>query len=132
MDAQIGSAVAFNRKPRMTTFNVAEEFTDEPGGRFYSDGDGSGEEFRDEHLTRLVNEALESNEVVTINFDGVWGIPTSFSEEAFGGMIRHNPQWPAARVFQLVHIEAPKSPKLWAYVAFAQQAFQRAVEKAQG
>lgn len=114
----------------MTIFYVARQFTDEPGGRFYTDGDGSGQEFREKHLVGLIQQALASGEGVTINFDGVLGLPTSFSEEAFGGLIRTNPQWRPQDVLRLLTIEAPNSPRLWAYVTFAQRALKRAAENA--
>lgn len=112
----------------MTVYRVADEFSDEPGGRFYTDGDDSGQEFREEHLKALVQSALDTNEPLILNFDGCYGLPTSFSEEAFGGLIRHNPDWPARRVLELVRIEAPQTPRLLSYVAFAQKALKRAVE----
>jgi len=64
--------------------NVAEQFTDAPGGRYRKDGDFSGEEFREEYLEKLFNMC----ETLTVILDGAYGYPTSFLEEAFGGLVR--------------------------------------------
>jgi STAS-like domain of unknown function (DUF4325) len=106
----------------MTVYVVAEEFTPDIGGRLYSDGDFSGEEFRETVLAKLVERAVEEGRELHINFDGVTGMPPSFLEEAFGGLFRHRPDLPVQKVLRLVKIEAPNSPKLWPYVRFAENA----------
>lgn len=65
---------------------ICKDFTDAPGPRFKSQGDYSGEAFREEWLIPKFKEALEQNEKLIINFDGTFGYPTSFLEEAFGGL----------------------------------------------
>lgn len=115
----------------MTMFRVASQFTDAPGGRYYSDGRFSGEEFREEYLLDLVDEAVKAGQTVTFNFDGVQGMPTSFLEEAFGGMVRARPQYTEQVVAATVRIEAPDTPKLWPYVKFAQDAITRQFKKKQ-
>lgn len=106
----------------MTVYVVADEFTADPGGRFISDGDFSGEEFRERVLVGLVEKAVADNRELHINFDGVTGMPTSFLEEAFGGLFRRRLGLPADQILQLVKVEAPNSPKLWPYVRFAENA----------
>ncbi|MHC4692062.1 MAG: STAS-like domain-containing protein [Planctomycetota bacterium] len=71
----------------MSRISIAEEFTDSPGTRFRVDGEFSGEQFREEVLMPKLN-ALQPYEILEINFDGVFGYPPSFLEEAFGGLIR--------------------------------------------
>lgn len=64
--------------------SIAKQFSDTPGGRFISDGKFSGEQFRKE----LLLPAIETGENVVIDLEGVLGLPPSFLEEAFGGLIR--------------------------------------------
>ena len=68
----------------MTTINVARDFSRFPGGRYRTDGPFSGQEFRDDILV----PALATNEHVAVEIDGVAGLPVSFLEEAFGGLVR--------------------------------------------
>jgi STAS-like domain of unknown function (DUF4325) len=66
-------------------YNIAKQFSVYPGGRDRNKGEYSGQEFREDVLTPL----LESNKEVTIELDGVFTYGSSFLEEAFGGLIRH-------------------------------------------
>lgn len=66
------------------TINVATQFSKYPGGRFYTDGEFSGERFRDEILL----PALQGSETVIVQLDGTLGYGSSFLEEAFGGLVR--------------------------------------------
>lgn len=68
--------------------NVAAEFTPTPGPRKRSEGDYSGEEFLSTLLRPRFVSALESETSLHINLDGAAGYPTSFLEEAFGGLAR--------------------------------------------
>jgi hypothetical protein len=70
----------------MTYINVAEQFSRHPIGRYLSDGNSSGEAFR----LHLLLPALEGEVPVVIVLDGVAGYPSSFLEEAFGGLVRNN------------------------------------------
>ena len=67
----------------MKKITIADDFSDEPAGRYYSDGRYSGERFRKEFLV----DTLKCNEKVTIDFDRTEGYGSSFLEEAFGGLI---------------------------------------------
>lgn len=64
--------------------DVGNDFSPFPGGRFLSDGPNSGEKFREEILI----PALRDSHDVTVVLDNVIGLPASFLEEAFGGLIR--------------------------------------------
>ena len=70
----------------MNILYIGKNFTDDPSGRYYTDGDGSGEEFREEVLKPLLNEL--SNLTINID-DNVEGYGSSFLVEAFGGLIKH-------------------------------------------
>ena len=65
---------------------ICDEFTDAPGPRFIKQGDFSGEKFREELLIPKFEEAIKNKEKLIIDFDGTFGYPTSFLEEAFGGL----------------------------------------------
>jgi hypothetical protein len=62
---------------------IAKDFSRYPAGRYIIDGDASGELFRDGSLL----PALGSGDVELV-LDGVAGLPSSFLEEALGGLIR--------------------------------------------
>lgn len=70
----------------MMIVNIAEDFSRVPAGRYHpKDGNRTGERFRDEILKKF----LRGNEdKITINLDGAVGYPSSFLEEAFGGLVR--------------------------------------------
>ncbi len=72
----------------MITINIANDFTDTPGPRYKTDGNYSGEEFREELLEPKFLRAKENNEKLMIDFDGGYGYLISFLEEAFGGLAR--------------------------------------------
>jgi len=71
-----------------TTINVAKDFSKYPGGRYLSDGDYSGQRFRDEMLVPALRSAQNTKEKLTVELDGTLGYGSSFLEEAFGGLVR--------------------------------------------
>ncbi len=73
----------------MITINIANEFTPLPGPRHRDQGPGSGQEFLETHLKPRFRKAQATGQILTIQLDGVrYGYPTSFLEEAFGGLAR--------------------------------------------
>lgn len=69
--------------------NVARDLTKFPGPRYRTQGSGSGEEFLTDHLRPAFLRAKQTGDKVTVQLDGVkYGYPTSFLEEAFGGLTR--------------------------------------------
>ena len=64
--------------------NIAKDFSRYPAGRFKSDGDYSGEHFRED----LLIPALESENEIIIELDGTLGYSSAFFEEVFGGLVR--------------------------------------------
>ena len=64
--------------------NVARDFSKNPSGRYIKDGKTSGEVF----LKNVLLPAVNTHDLVEIDFDGVRGYDSSFLEEAFGGFIR--------------------------------------------
>lgn len=67
---------------------IATDYTKKPGGRFKKQGEGSGEEFRDNILIPKYKEAIANDEILEIDFDGCYAFPPSFLEESFGGLVR--------------------------------------------
>lgn len=72
----------------MIYINIAEDYSDSPGGRFITDGEFSGEDFRESILYPKYMEALKTKDKITINFDGCFGYPSSFIDEAFTGLAK--------------------------------------------
>ncbi len=63
---------------------VTKDFHPYPAGRYPEDGAGNGTTFRELFLL----PAIKAGEHLTINLDGAPGYPSSFLEEAFGGLVR--------------------------------------------
>jgi hypothetical protein len=73
----------------MTTIHIASDFSTLPGPRYIAEGKHSGEDFRERVLKPQFIAALASSSKLVIDLDGVtFGYPTSFLEEAFGGLAR--------------------------------------------
>lgn len=71
----------------MTKLRVAD-YASSPGGRFMSDGDFSGEWFREQILVPALLAAKDKSEKLEVELDGTSGYGSSFLEEAFGGLVR--------------------------------------------
>jgi hypothetical protein len=67
----------------MKTINIAEDYSLTPLGRYPTDGQYSGERFREKFL----KDALAADSEVPVDIDGTEGYGSSFVEEAFGGLI---------------------------------------------
>lgn len=65
-------------------YNIAQEYSETPGTRHIKDGEFSGEDFR----TTVLKDLYDNYDKVIINLDGTYGYPSSFLEEAFGGLKR--------------------------------------------
>lgn len=70
------------------TIKISTRFSETPGARYRTDGDFSGEEFRESILIPEFEKAIEKKEKLIIDLDGGYGYPTSFLEESFGGLAR--------------------------------------------
>lgn len=64
--------------------SVARDFTVHPGPRYERQGAFSGERFR-----KVLVEALKKVQRLIVDLDGTSGFGSSFLDEAFGGLIRH-------------------------------------------
>ena len=68
--------------------NIAEEFSPVPVGRYKTDGDKSGQVFREECLYPKIRDAMKKQTILIVDFTGMYGLSSSFLEEAFGGLVR--------------------------------------------
>ena len=68
--------------------NIAKEFSPVPVGRYRSDGDNSGQAFRDDILYPKICAAIKNQDTLKVDFTGIHGLSSSFLEEAFGGLVR--------------------------------------------
>jgi len=96
----------------MAQINIAEEFTRLPGPRFRDEGENSGQEFREEFLRPRFEQAVAKNETLVVVLDGAtFGYPTSFLEEAFGGLAREVGIERVLSVVQYVSHNEPLLPR---------------------
>lgn len=73
----------------MAKLNIGKDFSIDPSGRYRTDGDASGEAFREDCLKPAIS-ALGPNEKLEIVLDdGVEGYGSSFLSEGFAGMVRY-------------------------------------------
>lgn len=94
----------------MKTISIARDFSATPGGRLTRDGPFSGEAFR----KRFLEEDIDRGEVLLVELDGVAGLPSSFLEEAFGGLFRRANA--TSRIREQIRLSA-QSPALKPYIA---------------
>jgi hypothetical protein len=102
------------KRLKMTTISIARDFSQFPAGRNKSDGPHSGEAFREDVLV----PALQKDDAVSIDMDGVLGYGSSFLEEAFGGLIReHHMAFDALKHKLSVKCSVPVYEKrVWQYL----------------
>ena len=91
----------------MIKYSISKSYTETPGPRYESEGEFSGENFRKTVLINLVKEAKEKSEKIELNLDGGYGYPTSFLEEAFGGLIRQLQDKSLTTMFVFISEEEP-------------------------
>jgi hypothetical protein len=71
-------------------FVIGTEFIRNPAGRYYTDGDGSGEEFREEFLRPMLEYVKGLDEKLQIDIDtNVSSYGSSFLVEAFGHLVTY-------------------------------------------
>lgn len=105
--------------------SIAESFSVAPAGRYRSDGPNSGERFRDD----LLEPALRGG-CVKLMIDGVATLPSSFLEEALGGLVRKG--WAQEDLRARLEIVAltPRmqsyKPQAWTYIEEASAQAQNA------
>ena len=60
------------------------DFSNILGGRYRTHGDCSGQEFYEDHLLPMFQNAILNNYTIEIDIDGTFGYPISFLDESFG------------------------------------------------
>lgn len=93
----------------MIIIKIAKDFSNTPGGRYIKEGPNSGEKFRNDILEKKYIEAKEKNESIMVDLDDCYGCPTSFLEEAFGGLAR---LYPKDNVLKIITIKSDDQPSL--------------------
>ena len=73
----------------MATLNIGQDFSIDPSGRFYTDGEGSGEEFREEHLLPALEKLAPGETLSVVLDDEVEGYGSSFLVESFAGLVKY-------------------------------------------
>lgn len=68
------------------TINIAADYTPYLGGRYVEDGEGNGTTFRRDYLLPALKASPAQRTIIVL--DGAAGYPSSFLEEAFGGLVR--------------------------------------------
>jgi hypothetical protein len=69
--------------------SIAKDFSDVPSGRYYADGDWTGQKFREDFLIPELKKADKNNPLI-VNINDTEGYGSSFLEEAFGGLVRES------------------------------------------
>lgn len=92
------------------TFDLAQQFSRYPFGRFTTHGPASGERFRDEVLV----PALRAGEAIEVSLDGAKGLGPSFLEEAFGGLVRAG--FTPAEIERLISVRSVDDPSYLAEI----------------
>ena len=67
--------------------NVANKFTPFPMGRYREDGKRSAQVFREDILLPKILHALQKNDILELDFNGMKGINPSFMREAFCALV---------------------------------------------
>ena len=113
----------------MTSIRISS-YSRFPGPRFRTEGEHSGEEFRDDILLPAFRAAAAASQRLIVDFDGVaFGYPTSFLEEAFGGLAR---QMGVQAVLDVLDLHSTQDPNLAAEVTrYIKDAFLTSRERAQ-
>jgi hypothetical protein len=113
----------------MRELDVAQEFSPSLGARYPADGPFGGELFRDKYLLPQLENAVKQDEKLRVDFGGVSGMPTSFLEEAFGGLLRKKRDWSLQFIREHLEIAAPARPRLWPFVQLAYEYMEKANER---
>lgn len=94
-----------------------------PGPRYRDQGKGSGQEFMEDHLIPAFDKAFKNKETLIVDMDGSkYGYPTSFLEEAFGGLARERGTNVVKQVIEIKCTSEPMLAKeIMHYIEFGQQ-----------
>lgn len=103
--------------------SIARDFSETPGPRLIAEGDYSGQEFRENFLQPMFEQAVKLNVALLVDLDGVEGYATSFLEEAFGGLARSYGRDLVEKHIQLKSNDVKAfADEVWEYVREANKA----------
>lgn len=91
----------------MKTIKISADYSNTPGPRLKSEGEYSGEDFREKMLKPNFNLAIKNKEKILIDLDGGYGYPPSFLEEAFGGLAREYDENLVLGTFEFISEDEP-------------------------
>ena len=94
------------------TIRISSDYSETLGARYITDGDFSGEDFRETFLIPKFEEAQKTGDHIIIDFDGGYGNPVSFVEEAFGGLARKYGTDAVLKVLQIKNFISNDEPSL--------------------
>jgi len=110
----------------MKLVSIAKDFSKTPRGRTARDGPFNGEAFR----KRFLEPAIDAGQPVVIDVGGIPALPSSFLEEAFGGLYRRGR--PSPRLIKsLVKFESTDA-RSRPYVDLIQRYMEEAARRARG
>lgn len=72
----------------MKIIDIGKDFSIDPAGRYYTDGLGNGEEFREKLLWPIIN-SLEDQELLIVLDNNVESYGSSFLSEGFAGIVKY-------------------------------------------
>lgn len=93
----------------MDKIRICDDYSETPGARHITDGDFSGEDFRETLLIPRFTAAHKNGTKLIIDLDGGYGNPVSFLEEAFGGLAR---KYGSAAVLETLEFISDDEPRL--------------------
>jgi hypothetical protein len=85
------STIVLVREVGMPKFNVGQEFSLDPSGRFESDNNRNGNDgssFREQYLREKIKSLGQGERLTVILDDGVESYGSSFLTESFAGMVK--------------------------------------------
>lgn len=84
------------------------DFSEDPGPRYCSQGDDSGEDFYHTKLNKQFKEAIESNTILVLDLDGPNGYASSFLDEAVGNLVYDFGATNVNRYMEIISNEEPE------------------------
>jgi hypothetical protein len=118
MDVRVARPTHGGRRS-MIEIHLAADFSRYLGGRYRTDGPWSGQQFRDDMLVPRFDEAHAQGAKLVIVLEGLAAVPSSFLEEAFGGLLRVRENLSLGDVESTLEITAAE-PELLPFARLAQ------------
>ncbi|MCI9523577.1 MAG: STAS-like domain-containing protein [Erysipelotrichaceae bacterium] len=88
---------------------ISSDFSNTPGGRWKRLGPNSGEEFYENLLYSNFKAAMDDDDSLYIDLDGVIGYPSSFLDQSFGELSR---EFGAKEVLKRINFKSEDEPSL--------------------